>query len=67
MRSDKLKFGAMKCEFSDHDLTFASIKSKTTEPREKHGSNAIRDLKQFQHKRFLENINKLLDNINFIF
>ena len=64
MRSDKLKFGAMKCEFSDHDLTFASMKSKTAEPKEKHGTYAIRDLKQFQHKRFLENINNFCNFIH---
>ena len=36
MRSDKLKFGVMKCEFSDHDLTFALIKSTTAQPKETH-------------------------------
>ena len=36
MRFDKLKFGVMKCEFSDHDITFALIKSTTAQPKETH-------------------------------
>ena len=34
MGSDKLKFSAMKWEFSDDDSTFALIKSKTAEPKD---------------------------------
>ena len=64
MRSDELKF-EIKCKFSDHDLTFALIKSKTAEPKEKHDTYAIRDMKQFQHERFLEDINNLINSINF--
>ena len=44
MRSDKLKFGVMKSEFSDHDLT-----PKTAEPKQKHDAYVICDMKQFQH------------------
>ena len=35
MRSDKLKFGVMKCEFPDHDFAFGLTQFKTTEPKEK--------------------------------
>ena len=52
MRSDKFKFGLMKCEFSDHDLTFALMKSKTAEPKEKHDTYVIRDMKQFNMSDF---------------
>ena len=65
MRSDKLKFDVMKCEFSYHDLTFALIKSKTAEQKQKNDAYVIRDTKQFQHERFLENMNKLINTINF--
>ena len=55
----------MKCEFSVHDLTFILIKSKTAKPKQKLDTYVICDMKQFQHERFLEDINKLTNDINF--
>ena len=65
MRSNKPKFGTMKCEFSDHDLTIILIKPKTAKPKQKLDTYVICDMKQFQHERFLEDISKLINDLNF--
>ena len=60
-----LQIGVIKCAFSDHDLTFSFIKSKTAAPKEKHDTCVTRDMKQFQHEQCLEDIDKLISSINF--